>query len=147
MKKIIAITLVTLSANTFAVESSITKSEVPDRIVVAKAGVGLSQFSMMTMDFPRNQRYLPKRLESINWTSTYYPNNTGERVHICYTRPGRAGYDQCEEISKNSSGSIEAFNHHSFDRFARITIKHLVSGGQNQGAPAGEDSITVNYSY
>jgi hypothetical protein len=147
MKKIIAITLVALSANTFAVESSITKSEVPDRIVVAKAGVGLSQFSMMTMDFPRNQRYLSTRLESINWTSTYYPNNTGENVLICYTRPGRAGYDQCEEISKNSSGSTEAFNHHSFDRFARITIKHLVSGGQNQGAPAGEDSITVHYSY
>lgn len=147
MKKTIAITLVALSANTFAVESSITKSEVPDRIVVAKAGVGLSQFSMMTMDFPRSQRYLPKRLESINWTSTYYPNNTGESVQICYTRPGRAGYDQCEEISKSSSGSTEVFNHHSFDRFARITIKHLVSGGQNQGAPAGEDSITVNYSY
>ncbi len=147
MKKIIAITLVTLSANTFAAEGVITKSKVPDRIVVAKAGVGLAQFSMMTMDFPKNQRYLPKKLESINWTTTSYPDNTGEVVQICYTQPANSGYDRCYDISQSPSGSTDAFNHYGFDRFARITIKHLVSGGKNQGAPAGRDSITVRYSY
>jgi hypothetical protein len=46
MKKTLAITLALLSAHSVAADNFISKSAVPTRIVVAKAGIGLAQFSM-----------------------------------------------------------------------------------------------------
>jgi len=147
MKKTIVITLALLSANSFAADNFINKSAVPTRIVVAKAGIGLSQLSMMSFDFPKDHRFAPKKLKRISWRTTYYPENMNETVQICYTKPGSFNYDDCQDISPNSSGDMMEFNKYSFDRNATITFRHEVRGGRNQGAPAGEDSIVVHYSY
>ncbi|OCR24308.1 hypothetical protein AFK24_14555 [Pseudomonas syringae] len=147
MKKTLAITVALLSANSFAADNTISKSAVPTRIVVAKEGVGLGQFSMMSFDFPSSHRFAPKKLKSVSWRTTYYPDNMNERVQICYTKPAGSGYDDCREISPNSSGDTDDFNKYSFDKYARFTFRHMVKGGKNQGAPAGEDSIVVHYSY
>jgi len=147
MKKTLAITLALLSANSFAADNTISKSAVPTRIVVAKAGTGLGQFPMMSFDFPSSHRFAPKKLKGISWRTTYYPQNLNETVQICYTKPAQTGYDDCRDISPNSSGDIDDFNRYSFDRDARFTFRHMVKGGENRGAPAGEDSIVVRYSY
>jgi hypothetical protein len=147
VKKTLAITLALLSAHSVAADNFISKSAVPTRIVVAKAGIGLAQFSMMSFDFPASHRFAPKKLKSISWRTTYYPDNMNEEVQICYTRPGRSGYDDCRDISPNSSDTTEYVNKYSFDKYARFTFRHNVNGGKNQGAPAGQDSIVVRYSY
>ena len=147
MKKTIVVTLALLSANSFAADNYISKSAEPSRMVVAKAGIALSQFAMMSFDFPNDHRFAPKKLKGISWRTTYYPENMNETVQICYTKPGNFNYDDCKEISSNSSGDMMEFNKYSFDRSARITFRHKVRGGRNQGAPAGEDSIVVHYSY
>ena len=147
MKKTLAITLALLSVNSFAADEFISKSAAPTRIVVAKAGVGLAQFSMMSFDFPSSHRFAPKKLKGVSWRTTYYPDNLNETVQLCYTKPAGSGYDDCRDISPNSSDSTEYFNKYSFDKYARFTFRHMVKGGKNQGAPAGEDSIVVRYSY
>lgn len=147
MKKTLVITFALLSANSFAADNIISKSAVPTRIVVAKDGVGLGQFPMMSFDFPRSHRFAPKKLKSISWRTTYYPENMNETVQICYTKPAGSGYDDCRDILPNSSGDTDHFNQYSFDKYASFTFRHQVKGGKNQGAPAGEDSIVVHYSY
>ena len=147
MKKTLVITLALLSVNSFAADEFISKSAVPTRIVVAKDGVGLAQFSMMSFDFPGSHRFAPKKLKGISWRTTYYPDNLNETVQLCYTKPAGSGYDDCRYISPNSSGDMDDFNKYSFDKYARFTFRHEVKGGKNQGAPAGEDSIVVHYSY
>ena len=147
MKKTIVITLALLSANSFAADNYISKSAEPSRIVVAKAGIALSQFAMMSFDFPSDHRFALKQLKGISWRTTYYPENMNEMVQICYTKPGSYNYDDCKDISPNSSGEMNEFNNYSFDKYARITFRHMVKGGRDQGAPAGEDSIVVHYSY
>jgi len=147
MKKTIVITIALLSTSSFAADNFISKSAVPTRIVVAKAGIGLGQFPIMSFDFPSDHRFAPKQFKGISWRTTYYPENMNETVQICYTKPGSYNYDDCKDISPNSSGDIMEFNKYSFDRNARITFRHKVRGGRNHGAPAGEDSIVVHYSY
>ncbi|HEX8595415.1 MAG TPA: hypothetical protein VF682_19400 [Pseudomonas sp.] len=147
MKKTLAITVALLSANSFAADNIISKSAVPTRIVVAKAGTGLGQFPLMSFDFSGSHRFAPKKLKGISWRTTYYPDNLNETVQLCYTQAGGSGYDDCRDISPNSSDSTECFNKYSFDKYARFTFRHEVRGGKNQGAPAGEDSIVIHYSY
>lgn len=60
MKKTIVIALALLSANSYAADNYISKSAAPSRIVVAKAGIALSQFTMMSFDFPSDHRFAPK---------------------------------------------------------------------------------------
>lgn len=148
MKKMIAVVLVFVSVNGFATERFLAKSATPTRIVVAKAGFGLAQFSVMSADFPERHVFLaPKLLKSISWETTYYPDNLNETVKICYFQALSVSPDHCKVINKNSSGSTEEFNSFIFDRHARVMIKHEVKGGKNRGAPAGMDKIVIKYSY
>jgi hypothetical protein len=148
MKKMIAVALVFVSVNGFATERFLAKSVTPTRIVLAKDGVGLAQFSVMSRDFPERHVFLaPKSLKSISWESTYYPDNLNETEKICYFQALSIRPDHCKVIQKNSSGSTEEFNSFIFDRHASVMIKHEVKGGKDRGAPAGMDKIVIHYSY
>lgn len=148
MKKMIAFALVLVSVNSVAAEKFLAKSATPSRIVVAKAGVGLAQFSVMSQDFPRPHVFLAaKKLKSISWETTYFPDNLNEVVEICYFQALSTKPDHCEEIQKNSSGATEEFNSFIFDRHVRVIIRHSVKGGKNNGTPAGVDKIVMHYSY
>lgn len=145
----IAVALAFVSGYSFAAELSITKSVKPDRVVTAKAGRALAQFPVQRSDFPSHALILaPKTLRSVSWSTTYYPDNVGERVQICYSRPYNfSGEDHCVDVNPNSSGVIHEFNSYEFDLHAGIKIRHLVFGGKNYGTAAGVDTVTINYSY
>lgn len=148
MKNVIAIALALMSVNSFAASGFIERSIKPPRIVVAKDGSAMAQFNVYSSDFRDRQLFLaPKKLTSIEWRATYYPDNTGEFVEICYYQPGRIEHEPCVEIKSNSSGVIYDFNSYKFDKHAKVMIRHSVSGGRNSGAPAGMDSVVINYSY
>lgn len=148
MKKIIAIAIAVASVNVFAADRSLTKSVKPSRIVVAKDGVALAQFSVMSSDLRgRGLLLAKKQLTSLEYKTTYYPDNFNETVQICYHKPGRVEHEECIEVLPNSSGVIYEFNKYKFDMHARIIIRHSVKGGRDSGRAAGEDSITFNYSF
>ncbi|RRV09492.1 hypothetical protein EGJ27_06930 [Pseudomonas sp. v388] len=148
MKIIIAIALVLVSVSGFAVEKSLTKSLKPGRIIVAKDGSAMAQFSVLSRDFSAPGLLVAKKtLTSVEWRTTHYPDNLNEEVEICYTEPGRIDHVLCEDISPNASGTTDKFNNFKFDMHARVTIRHSVKGGRNSGAPAGMDSVVINYSY
>jgi len=146
----IAVALALVSSSSFAVDSSITKSATPNRIVVAKAGTGIVRFGVLSSDFPsdRSLIFATKRLTSINWETTYYPDNVEKKVEICYYRPHRHSEpDLCRPILPNSSGTVYDFNSLAFDTGASVVIRHVIEGGKNYGTAAGVDRVTINYSY
>lgn len=148
MKKIIAIAFALASADSFAADRTITKSAKPYHIVVAKDGSALAQFTLLTSDFrERGLLGAKKRLTSIQYRTTHYPDNLKEEVEICYYEPGRTTHVACEDVSPNSSGVIYNFNQYKFDMHARVIIRHSVKGGRDSGRSAGEDTITINYSF
>lgn len=92
-------------------------------------------------------RTKPKKLTSIHWKTTYFPDNSDETVEICYLQPGRIDPDHCKEIRPNSSGDVDEFNSFKFDWHAAVWIRHRTGAGKDFGAPAGMDKIVINYSY
>ena len=151
MKKsqIIAVALVLASAQSFAAERSIAKSHRPTTIVVAHNGSGLAQFPIIRSDFPNHAVIAaPKKIESISWSTTHYPEHPTETVDICYSRPYRSSsFEHCEPVNKNSMGTTSVFNVYAFDMGAQFIIRHKVNGGRNNSAAAGVDTLTINYSY
>ncbi len=151
MKKYITIAMVLVLGSTsiFAAERTITKSLKPSRIVVAKAGFGLASFPVLSSHFlPNTQLFLaPKKLEGISWRTTHYPDNLFETVKLCYYQPLANEPTDCENIEPNSSGITHKFDSYTFDKHARVTIMHRVTGGKNHGAAAGVDTVTIHYSY
>lgn len=144
-----ALALALFSVHSFAADMSITKSVKPYRIVTAKAGRGVALFSVVRSDFQSHALLLaPKTLRSVSWSTTHYPDNLGEQVQICYSRPYNfSGDDHCIYIQPNSSGETYEFNSYKFDVQAGIKIRHFVSGGKDYGTAAGVDTVTFNYSY
>lgn len=148
MKKIIAVVFAITSLNAFAADRTITKSVKPSRIVVAKEGGALAQFTLLSTDFrERGLLGAKKRLTSVEYRTTHYPDNWNEKVQICYSQPGRIEPQHCEDVAENSSGVIYNFNQYKFDMHARITIRHSVDGGKDSGKAAGEDTVVINYSF
>lgn len=146
MKKLLFIAFALFSLNAVAADKSMTKTAKPPRIVVAKDGSAMSQFFVSSSDFSRRGQLLAKKtLTSIEWSTTYYPDNLNEEVEICYSQPGRIDPDLCRPITPNSSGRILDFNSFKFDMHARVTIRHSVKGGRDSGRSAGEDTVVINY--
>ena len=146
MKKLTVIAVALLSFNALAADKVLIKTKKPPHIVVAKNGSAMSQFSVLSSDFSERGLLLAKkRLTSIDWSTTYYPDNLDEEVEICYNQPGRINHDLCQRIDPNSSGRILAFNAFKFDMHTRVTIRHSVKGGRNSGRSAGVDTVVINY--
>lgn len=117
------------------------------RVVIGWDGLATSRFSISTREFPGAMLTKPKKLESIRWETTHFPDNTGETVEICYLQPGRIDPDHCVDIRPNSSGEVYGFNSFKFDWHTAVWIRHRTTGGKNSGAPADLDKIVFNYSY
>ncbi len=146
MKKFIVIAVALSSLYASAADKSLTKTAKPPHIVVAKNGSAMSQFFVSSSDFSeRGLLQAKKRLTSIDWRTTHYPDNLSEEVQICYNQPGRINHDLCLPITPNASGRIMDFNSFKFDMHARVTIRHSVRGGRNSGRSAGEDTVVINY--
>ncbi|MNF93099.1 hypothetical protein D3C84_757630 [compost metagenome] len=110
-------------------------------------GTGLAQFPLLSTDFPSGTRSLTKTLQGIDWSTTSYPNNTGETVELCYYRPYSSNPVSCTGILPNSSGTLTNYNGQSFGNGAKVIIRHRVQGGQQPGYPAANDTVTFRYSY
>ena len=104
-------------------------------------------FGLISSDFPSGTGNKTKTLQGIDWSTTSYPNNTGETVELCYYRPYNSNPVSCTAILPNSSGTLTTYNGQSFGNGARVIIRHRVQGGQQPGYPAGSDTVTYRYSY
>lgn len=147
MKTLFAVALAFVAVNGFAAEGSITKSVKPPRVNIGWDGIATSRFFISTREFPGAMLAAPKKLKSIQWETTHFPDNTGEEVDICYLQPGRIDPDDCVVVHPNSSGVVEEFNSLKFDWHTEVWIRHKTTGGKNSGASAGMDKIVINYSY
>ena len=146
--RMIAVALALASAQALAAESSITKSLKPDNIVIATRGIASSQFHIARSDFP-NQVMIAatKTIRSVSWDVTRYPDNLGETIDICYSRPyNTSWFEHCRRVD-GPTGSTSEFNAYRFDIGAKFVIQHRVSGGKNHSAAVGLDTLTINYNY
>ncbi|WP_141439662.1 hypothetical protein [Vreelandella titanicae] len=137
-----------ISINAHATDASITKSVSPgSMLVLPNGGTRMSQFGLISSDFPRGT--LPKRktLTSIEWQTTWYPEGEGETLELCYFRPYSRTEVGCRAIQPNSSGTINDFNNQRFDNGAKVTIFHRVNGGRDVIQPVGQDIVTFRYTY
>lgn len=147
MKKLLALFLILASSYSYATDATITKTVKPDNIIVVNNGTGLAQFGLLSTDFPSGTGNMTKTLQGIDWNTTYYPNNTGETVELCYYRPYNSNPVSCTDILPNSSGTLTTYNSQTFGNGAKVIIRHRVQGGQQPGYPAGTDTVTFRYSY
>ncbi|MDO4683169.1 MAG: hypothetical protein Q4B17_10340 [Lautropia sp.] len=148
MKYVAAIIFSMLSVSVQAGDVSIYKEGKPTSVFILDGtgkGSGTSRFYLISTDFPRGTLSKMKTLKSIYWKTTYYPNNTGEKVRLCYIRPYSTREEGCVSISPNSSGSVTNFNNYKFGNGAGVNIRHEVTGGDKFGRPAGKNFIIFNY--
>lgn len=147
MKKLFLIPLLLASSYSYAIDATITLTAKPSNIIVTTPGSGMAHFSLISSNFPSGTGLKTKTLQGIDWSTTSYPNNTGEQVELCYWRPYNSTNQTCVPILPNSSGTVTVFNNESFGPGAGVLIRHTVTGGQAPGYPAGSDTVTYRYSY
>ena len=147
MKRIIPLALMAVSACCFAASGQIAKSATPNNVTIVAGGTGMSQFSALSGDFPSGTSLKTKTLVGIDYKTTSYPNNTGEQVQLCYYKPYNANPYGCTTIQPNANGTINTYNNVDFGPGAKVIINHLLQGGTQPGRPAGQDSVTLRYTY
>jgi len=149
MRNILAVIFAVVFAMpcSYAANESLTKTRRPGSIVLVKDGTAFAMFGLNSVDIPRGTYNKTRTLRGIDWSTTSYPDNTGETVELCYYRPDAYNPVDCIAIAPNSSGATNVFNNQPFGVRARVMIRHRVNGGQQPGLPAGEDSVTFHYSY
>ncbi|MFJ5296825.1 hypothetical protein ACIQAL_09900 [Pseudomonas sp. NPDC088368] len=141
-KKLLPLALVFVSMSGMAGEFSVTKSKMPYRIVVSP-GAGGASFPIGYMDTRPRAMYT---LESIDWSTTGFPQSVGERVELCYASGSNP--DSCEEIAPNSSGTSYRFKGELFRPGSIAVIRHWsAAGGARNSQPSGEDRVRFNLSY
>ena len=118
--KLLALSLILASSYGYAIDATITKTDSPDIIIVVNNGTGLAQFGLISSDFPSGTGNKTKTLQGIDWSTTSYPNNTGETVELCYYRPYNSNPVSCTAILPNSSGTLTTYNGQSFGNGARV---------------------------
>ena len=147
MKMLLSLSFLLISAPSFAVNASFTKSASPGFVSVTNGGIGIAGFYAASTSFPSGTLNMPKTLLGIDWRTTLYPNNPAETVDICYYRPYTRIPVGCVPISRDSSGTITSFNNQLFDMGSEIRIFHYINGGPCCAFPAGKDTVTIHYSY
>lgn len=81
-------------------------------------------------------------LNRVDWSTTYYPKATTERVELCLVYMGR---EECKPIGSNSTGSTyfsTPFRYASF-----VVIRHKFESTEANHHPVGRDTVTFNLSY
>lgn len=149
-KYILALALGLASLSSFATDATITKSVSPGSSSVVPTAT-LAIMSMYYGDFPSGTSSATKTITSIDWSTTHYPNNPGETVELCYTRPNQSNPIACMNVLPNSSQTgVTSFNSYLFGNGAQFMFRHkLPAGGTKPALPAtgGVDTIVIRYSY
>lgn len=143
MKKLLPFALMFVSVAASAADYSVAKSQRPNSIF----RTGTAAFSMHRLsvtDYPVNAAFR-SNLKSIAWTSTFYPQSTGEKASLCNRRTN--GTEICIPITQGASGSTDYFNNLTFEYAGYFMIKHTQAGGPMRSQPYGNDSLTFNMSY
>lgn len=146
-KKLLPLALLLISAPSFAVDAQITKSASPGVVIVTNGGVGQAAVFASSSDFPAGTLSKTKTLLGIDWQTTWYPNNPGETVQLCYYRPYSATAVGCVPIIRNASGTVTNFNNQPFGAGVEVMIRHSLNGGPQPASPAGRDTVTFRYRY
>ncbi|MDO5103826.1 MAG: hypothetical protein Q4D91_13195 [Lautropia sp.] len=145
---LIGIMLATMSLSIQAAEYRIKKEAAPSQVLIlnsTKQGMGTSRHSLQSINFPKGTLSRMKTLKAIEWKTTYFPRNTGEKVQLCYMRPYSTKEVGCAEIAPNGSGAVYSFNNERFGNGATVNIRHYVSGGDKHGRAAGKDVVIFHY--
>ena len=141
-KKLLPLALMFVSVTGMAGEFSLTKSKAPHRIIVSP-GMGGAAFPIGYMDTRPRTSYT---LESIEWSTTGFPQSVGETVQLCYGSGGNP--DDCDSIAPNSSGTSYRFRGKTFRAGSMAVIRHSSAvGGARNSQPSGEDWVRFNLSY
>lgn len=137
-----------IAISAHATDGSITKSVSPgSMLVLSNGGVRMSQFGLISSDFPSGTLPNRKTLTGIEWQTTWYPQGEGETLELCYLTPYSSTEVGCSTIQPNSSGTVNDFNNQRFDNGAKVIIYHRVNGGSGVIQPAGQDVVTFRYTY
>ncbi|QXI29836.1 hypothetical protein [Pseudomonas vanderleydeniana] len=145
MKKILSLALILASTQTFAADASITKSQKPPSFF-SYISTATSIHRTLLADFthPTN---VQMKLKGLRWNTTFFPDAINERVKLCYFEPYSNAEVDCQFITPNSTGTTTLFNQKRFGHGAKVHLTHLTDDLKKPAHPAGEDSITFEYSY
>ncbi|WP_273826219.1 hypothetical protein [Pseudomonas asplenii] len=145
MKKMLSLALILASTQTFAADASITKSKRPPSLY-SYADTATSRHSLLLADFthPIN---VQMNLREIRWSTTFYPDAPNEEVKICYIDSPSNIEGECQIIIPNATGSTKLFNQKRFGHGVSVHITHISKNLKETAHPAGEDSVTFEYSY
>ncbi|WP_166304993.1 hypothetical protein [Photorhabdus cinerea] len=151
MKKLLFLALLGAVSPVLAASHTIVKTVNPPILMVFSTGTGssLSQFSLLSSDFPSGTLNATKKLSSVNWRTSSYPTTTGERAELCYSQPYSSTEVLCIPVALNSAGSTDVFNNYRFDNGVRVVIRHVVTNGTPSyyHSPAGQEQVSFTYSY
>lgn len=151
MKALLCTALILASAYSYAEEVTIEKSSAPRTIRLVNNDSAASYFQIKFSDLPSVPLSPPMKVENISWQTTHYPYDTiTEKVRICYFPygDGTGKPSTCEEdIGPNAAGMSAKFRSLRFGHQSAIKVTHEVSGGRQTISPAGNDRITIRFSY
>jgi hypothetical protein len=140
MRTLLPAVLLLVSMAGVAGEFSVTKSAAP-RSIYKPDIRGISVVNVPGGDYPRGAMMV-SRLKSVDWSTTWYPNSTGETADICLVYGGH--YD-CENIQANSTGSTTFKTPYRYSSL--VVIRHKTKAGVINSNPAGKDVVRFNFSY
>jgi len=138
------------SSQAIANDYSVTKVEQPHRMLVLSSIGGLSEelFSVLSRDV----RHIPFReregtITSVDYVSASYSDSPFETAELCFYRAYNTNPLMCEEITPNSTGTVNAFNGQLFRNGVKASIVHRVeaTGTLHYLEANREQTVTFNY--
>ncbi len=150
MKTLLCTALILASACSYAGESTFEKSSVPRTIRLVNHGNAASYVHVKCSDLPVVPLSPPMKVENISWKTTHYPYNITEKIKICYFPygDGVGKPSTCEEeVALNAPGVSDKFRSLRFGHQSAVQVIHSVSGDRQTISPAGNDRITIRFSY
>ena len=142
-----------IAINAHATDASITTESTPGRMLVLDGGGGLkySFHHPARTDFPQDSGLSRKRVTTIEWQTTWYPDAIEQSAELCYFRPYSSGPVGCIDVPFNSSGSTTRFNGQRFDAGAKVQLVYRANSATGilprHVVPAGNDRVVFHFSY
>jgi hypothetical protein len=140
MRTLLPVVLLFVSVAGVAGEFSVTKTMSPG-FVYKPPTKGISVFRVQGTDYPRGAKTV-STLNRVDWSTTWYPNGTTEKVEICLVYSSQ--YD-CETIRANSTGYTTFSTPFRYASF--VVIRHEFETSVLNSKPAGQDTVRFNLSY